>query len=144
MNTLQCGSGRYTGQRLGIGSDAGAGKGCHCIRSVGAKHRQANRRQASGSRQEETPLGLGTHSVLQINMRTGVAHGILVVRTPQQCAQMLRKVILRERKFTILHQDGNFLLEERETKSVLRVVSDDPFLTHAFLTYFRHHTTEEG
>lgn len=84
------------------------------------------------------PLGL------QINIRTGVAHGIIVVRTPQQCAQMLRKVMLHERTFTILHQDGNFLLEETETKSILRVVSDDPFLTHAFWTYFRHLAPEEN
>jgi hypothetical protein len=84
------------------------------------------------------PLGL------QINLQTGVAHGIIVVRTPEQCAQMLRKVILRERTFTIKHEDGNFLLEETETKSILRVVSDDPFLTHAFWTYFRHGTPEDN
>lgn len=83
------------------------------------------------------PLGL------QINVRTGVAHGILVVRTPEQCAEMLRKVILHDLQFTILHQGGNYLLEEQETKSVLRVVSDDPFLTHAFWTYFRYHVPEE-
>ena len=84
------------------------------------------------------PLGL------QINIRTGVAHGIIVVRTPKQCAQMLRKVILQERTFAIRHESGNFLLEETETKSILRVVSDDPFLTHAFWTYFRHHTPDEN
>jgi hypothetical protein len=84
------------------------------------------------------PLGL------QINIRTGVANGIIVVRSPKQCARMLRKVILRELSFAILHQDGNFLLEETETKSILRVVSDDPFLTHAFWTYFRHLTPEEN
>ena len=36
------------------------------------------------------PLGL------QIDIKTGVAHGIIVVRSPEQCAQMLRKVLLRE------------------------------------------------
>jgi len=51
---------------------------------------------------------------------------------------MLRKVLLRERTFTIRHEKGNFLLEETETKSVLRVVSDDPYLTHAFWTFFHH------
>lgn len=60
------------------------------------------------------PLGL------QINVETGVAHGIIVVRTAAQCAQMLRKVILHERAFTIRHEGGNFLLDEIETKSVLR------------------------
>jgi hypothetical protein len=82
------------------------------------------------------PLGL------QINNRTGVAHGVIVVRSPGQCAQMLRKVMLRERTFEIRHFEGNFLLEETETKSILRVVSDDPFLTHTFWTYFRHAVPE--
>jgi hypothetical protein len=84
------------------------------------------------------PLGL------QINIRTGVAHGIIVVRTPKQCARMLRKVMLHKRAFTIRHLEGNFLLEETETKSILRVVSDDPHLTHAFWTYFRHLASEEN
>ena len=77
------------------------------------------------------PLGL------QIDVGTGVAHGIIVVRSARDCAKMLRKVLLRERTFTIRHEKGNFLLEETETKSVLRVVSDDPYLTHAFWTFFR-------
>ncbi len=79
------------------------------------------------------PLGL------QIDINTGVAHGIIVVRSPEDCAKMLRKVLLRERTFTIRHEKGNFLLEETETKSVLRVVSDDPYLTHAFWTFFHQH-----
>lgn len=83
------------------------------------------------------PLGL------QINIRTGVAHGIIVVRSPEQCARMLRKVMLHERTFTIRHEMGIFLLEETETGSVLRVVSDDPLLTHAFWTYFRHTQPDE-
>ncbi|HLG95978.1 MAG TPA: hypothetical protein VKX49_06680 [Bryobacteraceae bacterium] len=79
------------------------------------------------------PLGL------QIDIKTGVAHGIIVVRSPEHCAKMLRKVLLRELAFTIRHEKGNFLLEETETHSVVRVVSDDPYLTHAFWTFFHHH-----
>ena len=79
------------------------------------------------------PLGL------QIAINTGVAHGIIIVRSPEHCAKMLRKVLLRERTFTIRHEKGNFLLEETETRSVLRVVSDDPYLTHAFWTFFRQY-----
>lgn len=83
------------------------------------------------------PLGL------QINMRTGVAHGLIVVRTAKECATMLRKVMLRQREFTIRHEGGNFLLEENETKSILRIVSDDPLVSHAFWTYFRHTAPDE-
>jgi len=81
------------------------------------------------------PLGL------QIAINTGVAHGIIVVRSPEDCAKMLRKVLLRERTFKIRHEKGNFLLEETDTKSVLRVVSDDPYLTHAFWTFFHQTDT---
>lgn len=81
------------------------------------------------------PLGL------QIDIKTGVAHGIIVVRSPEHCAQMLRKVLLRDLAFSIRHEKGNFLLEETETHSVVRVVSDDPYLTHAFWTFFHHHDT---
>lgn len=80
------------------------------------------------------PLGL------QVDVRHGVAYGIIVVRSSAECAKMLRKVLLRELQFSIRHEGGNYLLEESETESVLRVVSDDPYLTHAFWTYF--HRTE--
>jgi hypothetical protein len=76
------------------------------------------------------PLGL------QISVNTGVAHGIIVVKTPEECAEMLRKVILRELDFEIVHEGGNYKLRETTTGSVVRVVSDDPFLTHSFWTYY--------
>ncbi len=76
------------------------------------------------------PLGL------QISISTGVANGIIVVKTPKECAEVLRKVILRELDFEILHEGGNYKLRETTTGSVVRVVSDDPFLTHSFWTYF--------
>jgi hypothetical protein len=77
------------------------------------------------------PLGL------QISVSSGVAHGILVVRSPEECARMLRKILLNDLQFSIVHEGGNFKLIEKETGSVLRVVRDDAQLTHAFWTYFR-------
>ncbi len=94
-----------------------------CKRKVNYDKRAENFR-------EDHPLGL------QIAVNTGVAHGIMVVRTPEECAKMLRKVILRERQFTIEHEKGIFRLRETESKSVVRVVTDNPLLTHAFWTYF--------
>jgi len=76
------------------------------------------------------PLGL------QIDVRSGVAHGVLVVREVNQCAEMLRGVLLRTLEYRIVHENGNYSLYENQTESVIRVVSDDPFLTHAFWTYF--------
>jgi len=82
------------------------------------------------------PLGLQTSAT------TGVAHGVVVVRSIDQCAKMLRKVLLHDLKFSIKHEEGNYKLMEEETNSVLRVVSDDPLLTHSFWTYFRHRSPE--
>jgi hypothetical protein len=79
---------------------------------------------------EDHPLGL------QLDVRTGVAHGIIVVRSPGECARMLRRVVLQELDLEILHEGGNYKLCEKETGSTLRVVPDDPYLTHAFWTYF--------
>jgi uncharacterized protein YheU (UPF0270 family) len=92
-------------------------------------HGEQNDKRAQIFR-EDHPLGL------QIAVNTGVAHGIIVVRSPEQCATMVRKVVLRERTFNIEHEKGVFLLREKETNSVLRVVTDDPLLTHAFWAYF--------
>ncbi len=78
------------------------------------------------------PLGL------QISAQSGVAHGIVVVRSSDQCAKMLRKVLLHDLDLSIRHEGGNFLLEEAETQSTLRVATDDPMLSHSFWTYFRH------
>jgi hypothetical protein len=78
------------------------------------------------------PLGL------QISVKTGVAHGIIVVRTKEECAKMLRKVLLHDLDFSIKHEGGNFKLVEEETGSVLRVMTDDALLSHSFWTYFRH------
>ena len=79
------------------------------------------------------PLGL------QIDHDTGVAHGILVARTPEHCAKLLRGVLLNTLELHILHERGLYLLEERTTGSVVRVVTDNALLTHTFWTYFRHH-----
>lgn len=80
------------------------------------------------------PLGL------QVNISSGVAHGIAVVRSPDQCATMLRKILLNDLQLSIVHESGNFKLIEHDTGSVLRVVTDDVQLTHAFWTYFRRTT----
>lgn len=77
------------------------------------------------------PLGL------QIALNTGVAHGIIVVRTAAQCARLLRRVLLHELPLEVRHEEGNYQLVEQETQSVLRVVSDDPLLTHSFWAFFK-------
>jgi hypothetical protein len=83
------------------------------------------------------PLGL------QMAVSSGVAHGILVVRSAAQCAAMLHALLHHELSLEIRHEGGNYQLVERETESILRVVSDDPFLTHAFWTFFHGEASRE-
>jgi hypothetical protein len=78
------------------------------------------------------PLGL------QIDHETGVAHGIIVVRTPERCAEVLRAVLLRKLVLSIRHEGGIYHLDEETTQSTIRVVSDDSLLTHTFWVYFKH------
>jgi hypothetical protein len=108
--------------------------------------KELNLERRANTFKADHPLGL------QISAKTGVAHGIIVVRTPDECAKMLRKVVLNNLEFEppealqgqgrIAHKDGNFLLYEKETKSIVRVVSDDLLLTHSFWTYFKHSDAE--
>lgn len=118
----------HSRERFGTRRNPGSRKGCHCVRPPDLDSKAEPLRV-------DHPLGL------QIAINTGVAHGIIIVRSPEDCAKMLRKVLSRERTFTIRHEKGNFLLEETDTKSVLRVVSDDPYLTHAFWTFFHQTDT---
>lgn len=81
------------------------------------------------------PLGL------QINLDTGVANGVLVVRKMDECAQILRKVLLRELEFYIeepkLSDDGKTtVLREKITRSVYRVVTGDVHLTNCFWNFY--------
>jgi hypothetical protein len=65
-----------------------------------------------------------------------VTSSLIVVRNAGQCARLLRRVLLSELPVEVRHEEGNYQLVERETQSVLRVVSDDPLLTHSFWTFF--------
>src|SRR6266481_2944464 len=60
---------------------------------------------------------LETHpSGLQVNLQTGVGHGVLVARDTDQCARLLRGVLLKELEFELEEepdQGDDFLKGER-------------------------------
>jgi hypothetical protein len=80
------------------------------------------------------PLGI------QMNLQTGVANGVLVVNTVDQCARLVRCLLLRQLAFTIEAKnkpEGEYLLlREKISSSIFRVVSGDPFLTNAFWNFY--------
>ncbi len=80
------------------------------------------------------PLGL------QVNLQTGVANGVLVARTVEECAKLLRGIMLCDLEFDIeepTSQTPLILLRERMTKSVFRVVTQDELLTNTFWNFYK-------
>lgn len=80
------------------------------------------------------PLGI------QVNLKTGVANGVLVANTVPQCAKLVRAIMLRGLKFDLVtekKESGEYLfLKERESKSIFRVVTGDKMLTNAFWNFY--------
>lgn len=73
---------------------------------------------------------------LQVIASTGVLNGILVVRSPEQCAKMLFEVVTNSVELEVEEDASNFKLVEKATRSVLRVVSKHVLLTFAFWTQY--------
>ncbi len=80
------------------------------------------------------PLGI------QVNLSTGVANGVLVVRTIPECAKLLRGVLTNSLEFEIRDSPGEqmWYLLEKISGSVYRVVSRDRKLTNCFWNFYRH------
>jgi len=80
------------------------------------------------------PLGI------QVNLASGVANGVLVARTPQECAGLIYRILTRNLEFRICEkmvEDTRYLLlKETITDSVFRVVTGDSFLTNAFWNFY--------
>ena len=76
------------------------------------------------------PLGL------QVNLSTGVANGVLVVRSTQDCAWLLKSILLNEMKFDIEEDEKFTVLRERISKCIYRVATRDNFLVNAFWNFY--------
>jgi hypothetical protein len=81
------------------------------------------------------PLGI------QVNLRSGVANGVLVVRNIPDCAKLLEAILLNNMQFYFDQKDGNpvtsdLLLRESITKSIFRVKTGDMVLTNSFWNFY--------
>jgi hypothetical protein len=80
------------------------------------------------------PLGI------QVNLESGVANGVIVARTIDQCASLVRQVLLKDLKFKLSEETKNeityILLKEVTTDSVYRVATGDKLLTNIFWNYY--------
>lgn len=80
---------------------------------------------------EVHPLGL------QTNLNTGVANGLLVARSIEECAHLVRQILLNCMAFTIENDsDGNVLLNENITGCTFRVMAADRLLTNSFWNFY--------
>lgn len=80
---------------------------------------------------EKHPLGL------QVNLENGVANGVLVVRSLDQCAKLLKSIILNKMEFKIeKNRDGMIKLREIISNGVYRVVTGDEVLTNSFWNFY--------
>lgn len=87
------------------------------------------------------PLGI------QVHLDTGVANGVLVVRSAEKCAKLLRSILTNAMSFTVENseKDGMWYLREDLTGCIFRVVTKDRKLTNCFWNfYLRKPDNHEG
>jgi len=80
--------------------------------------------------QKYHPLGM------QMNLKTGVANGVLVVRKIQQCADLVNAILTNRAEFNIQVDEGGRILVERISSSVFRTVTDNEKLTNSFWNFW--------
>lgn len=76
------------------------------------------------------PLGI------QMNLATGVANGVLVVRTVGDCAELVRRIVTRTLEFDLEDEDNGTMLKERISGCVFRLMTSDALLTNSFWNYY--------
>jgi len=88
----------------------------------------------------------GIHPLsMQVDLQSGVANGVLVVRSPKECSDLLYRILTNDIEFTIKHiesegeferEEGYTVLEEEISGSPFRVVIDNERLTNSFWNLF--------
>lgn len=85
---------------------------------------------------DQHPLGI------QVNLATGVANGLMVVRSVDDCASLLRCVLLREldlkvEKGTKKRKEDNYLfLKETISGSIFRIITAYDLLSNSFWNFY--------
>ena len=74
---------------------------------------------------------------LQIISISGVLNGILVVRSIDSCAKLVKSLIENKLELEIYEDDDNYKLIEKNTFSTIRVISKHKLIANAFKTYYK-------
>jgi hypothetical protein len=73
---------------------------------------------------------------LQIILSTGVLNGILVTRSVDSCAKILRELISNDLSLLLEVDEDNYKLIEESTRSTVRVISRHKLLSNAFSSFY--------
>jgi hypothetical protein len=73
---------------------------------------------------------------IQVNLNTGVANGVLLVRKPEDCSKLIRNILTNSLSFKIKKDKGITILEEKISGCLFRVVTDDEKLTNSFWNFY--------
>ncbi|HAA53799.1 MAG TPA: hypothetical protein DCE42_03550, partial [Myxococcales bacterium] len=76
---------------------------------------------------------------VQVILSSGVLNGILVVRSVDQCADILRSLIENKLSTTLEQDSQNIRLVEETTGSTIRVISRHQLLRNAFETFYKEY-----
>jgi hypothetical protein len=79
---------------------------------------------------ETHPLGI------QVNLDSGVANGVLVVRSVEACAKLVRAIVTRTMQFYTAEDRGATVLRERISDCVFRLATHDLMLTNTFWNFY--------
>jgi hypothetical protein len=74
---------------------------------------------------------------LQVILSSGVLNGILVARSVESCAHLLRQLFENELALELDRGDENYRLIEKTTGSTLRVIAKHRLLANAFGSFYR-------
>lgn len=85
---------------------------------------------------------------IQVNLASGVANGVMVVRNSKKCAELLYKVLTNSMDFTIKHigktDEGVTILEENISGCPFRIVTDYERLTNSFWNFYLINNNKGG
>jgi hypothetical protein len=73
---------------------------------------------------------------VQVNLTTGVANGVLVVRTIDDCADLLRRMLISDMQFNLRDNAGMWELREEISGCIYRVVTNDRKLNNSFWNFY--------
>lgn len=74
---------------------------------------------------------------LQIILSSGVLNGILVVRSINSCAKLVKALIENKLELEINEDEDNYKLIEKNTLSTIRVISKHKLISNSFKTFYK-------